>query len=169
MADRQQLNGHLPTLIFREIAFGSDDFRKECELRNRVLRIPIGLNLFDENISLERQQTHFGIFDQCENLLACVVAVKLSPTEAKIRQMAVDREHQSKGHGRSIIHFIEDSLAQQGFIHLCMHARITAVGFYEKLGYARAGQEFMEVGIPHVKMEKTIQPSNGGNAGKPPT
>src|SRR5271169_2399386 len=144
-------------MLFREIEFGSDDFRKECDLRNELLRVPLGLSLFDEDISLERQQMHFGMFDQSGSLIACVVAVAFSSTEAKIRQMAVDCKHRGKGHGRSIIHCMENYLARRGYIHLFMHARMTAIGFYEKQGYARAGQAFMEVGIPHIRMEKNIQ------------
>ena len=146
-------------MTFREIEFGSDDFRKECDLRNEVLRAPIGLYLYDEDLDQEKLQIHFGLFDQCEALLACVIAVPLSSTNAKIRQMAVHREHQGKGHGRRIIHEMEDHLARRGFAHLIMHARITAVGFYTKLDYAKVGHQFMEVGIPHVRMEKYIQPS----------
>jgi predicted GNAT family N-acyltransferase len=37
-----------------------------------------------------------------------------------------------------------------------MHARKTAVGFYEKLGYKRIGNEFLEVTIPHYAMEKAL-------------
>jgi predicted GNAT family N-acyltransferase len=47
-----------------------------------------------------------------------------------------------------------------------MHARMTAVGFYTKLGYAKVGHEFREVGIPHVRMEKYIQPSSTVDADK---
>jgi predicted GNAT family N-acyltransferase len=144
-------------MTFREIEFGSDDFRRECELRNEVLRVPIGLSLYDEDLDQERQQLHFGLFDQCGDLVACVIAKALSYSKAKIRQMAVHREHQGKGHGRRTIQNLEEHLARRGFIHLEMHARLTAVGFYTKLGYAKVGHEFMEVGIPHVSMEKYIQ------------
>jgi predicted GNAT family N-acyltransferase len=37
-----------------------------------------------------------------------------------------------------------------------MHARKTAMGFYEKLGYEKIGDEFTEVTIPHYKMEKRL-------------
>jgi predicted GNAT family N-acyltransferase len=37
-----------------------------------------------------------------------------------------------------------------------MHARTTAVGFYQKLGYARTGEEFTEVTIPQYIMEKGL-------------
>ena len=110
-------------MTFREIEFGSDDFRKECELRNEVLRVPIGLSLYDEDLDQERLLLHFGLFDQCGDLVACVIASALSDSQAKIRQMAVHREHQGKGHGRRIIRDLEDHLARRGFVHLVMHAR----------------------------------------------
>ncbi len=144
----------LPTVTFREIEFGSDDFRKEIELRNKVLRLPLGLNLYNEDISQEKRQMHFGLFDPYRNLVACVVAVTFSSSETRIRQMAVSREHRSKGHGRTIIQSLEDHLTRRGVTHILMHARIIAVGFYEKLGYATVGREFIEVGIPHIRMEK---------------
>ncbi len=147
-------------MTFREIVFGSDDFRRECELRNAALRVPLGLNLYDENLEPERQQLHFGLFDAAGELVACVIGAPLSPTEAKIRQMAVRGDLQGKGYGRRIMQGLEAQLAHRGFRHLAMHARMTTVGFYAKLGYATVGDEFLEVGIPHVSMEKHIRPSH---------
>jgi predicted GNAT family N-acyltransferase len=37
-----------------------------------------------------------------------------------------------------------------------MHARKTATGFYEKLGYKIVGKEFTELNIPHYNMEKPL-------------
>jgi predicted GNAT family N-acyltransferase len=44
-----------------------------------------------------------------------------------------------------------------GFKKIRMHARKTAVGFYEKLGYTVIGKEFTEVSIPHLLMEKKLR------------
>lgn len=141
-------------MIFREIKFASNDFSKECELRNSVLRLPLGLNLFDDDLSNENKQMHFGLFDEAGKLYACVVAVPTLPDEAKIRQMAVDSKHQGAGYGQYLMVSMEAYLAQLGFLHFQMHARVSAVGFYEKRGYTRVGEEFTEIGIPHVEMEK---------------
>jgi ribosomal protein S18 acetylase RimI-like enzyme len=146
-------------MTFRTIEFGSDDFRMECELRNEALRLPLGLNLYDEDIDQERDQMHFGLFDQNNNILACVITVAYPPDEGKIRQMAVRPGYCRQGHGRNLLRFLEDYLAGRGITHLFMHARMTAAGFYEKLGYERIGHEFVEVGIPHIRMEKYIQPA----------
>lgn len=143
-------------MTFRKIDFGSDDFRGECELRDKVLRVPLGLSLDNENLDAERREMHFGLFDDRGELLACVIAVVLSPGRVKIRQMAVAAEHQGKGCGRRLIHCLESYLAKCGLVHLSMHARVTAFGFYEKLGYRRMGDAFTEVGIPHLAMEKRL-------------
>lgn len=142
-------------MTFTEIHYGSEAYRSEFALRHEVLRVPIGLSLHDEDLSNEPDQLHFGLFDDDE-LVACVIAVVLSPNEAKIRQMAVSPEHQGKGCGRRIIEGLERNLAARGVTHFSMHARMSAVGFYVKLGYSTIGGEFTEVGLPHVRMEKSL-------------
>ena len=37
-----------------------------------------------------------------------------------------------------------------------LHAQSSAVGFYEKFGFCKQGDEFMEAGIPHIKMARTL-------------
>jgi predicted GNAT family N-acyltransferase len=36
------------------------------------------------------------------------------------------------------------------------NAQLSAVPFYERLGYAAAGDTFQEAGIPHVRMTKHL-------------
>jgi hypothetical protein len=43
-----------------------------------------------------------------------------------------------------------------GYHTLMMHARVTAIGSYEKLGYVKRDGEFTEVTIRHVIMEKML-------------
>ena len=37
---------------------------------------------------------------------------------------------------------------------------MTAAGFYQRLGYTVVGQAFVEVTIPHVRMEKRVDPTD---------
>ena len=143
-------------MIFRQIDFGSDEYHEECRLRNGVLRAPLGLSLFDEDLDSERLQSHFGLFDQSGALIACVIVVPLSSTEAKIRQMAVSPAHQRQGHGRRIMRLVEEHLARTGIKRISMHARVTAVEFYRSLGYSTDGVQFIEVSIPHIRMQKML-------------
>ena len=140
----------------KEIRHGSTEYQQECALRQEVMRKPLGLNLYDEDLLAERGQIHFGLFDEKDQLLACVIAAPVTATEAKIRQMAVRPLLQGKGCGRVLLEAAEKVLAQRGFADLFLNSRMTAIGFYEHLGYTQTGPEFMEVGLPHVKMRKKI-------------
>jgi predicted GNAT family N-acyltransferase len=39
---------------------------------------------------------------------------------------------------------------------MTLHARQTAVAFYERLRYAVDGEPFMEIGLPHRTMTKEL-------------
>jgi predicted GNAT family N-acyltransferase len=148
-------------MIFQEIVVGSASYQQELRLRDAVLRRPLGRSVTDEDLAAEHRQLHFGLFDGAGEIAACVVAVPLSETSARIRQMAVDPRHQGKGFGRALMLGAEAELWRRGFRHLCLHARTSVVPFYEKLGYRGTGDEFLEVGISHLKMEKARPPKEG--------
>ena len=143
-------------MLFKQIGFGTAEYRRECLLREEVLRRPLGLSLSGEDLAGEESQFHFGLFDSVGELVACVIAAPLSPTEAKIRQMAVAPSHQGKGAGRQLMRELEESLRARGFRSFTLDARSSAVGFYEKLGYTTVGGEFVEVTVPHFKMVKVF-------------
>jgi len=143
-------------MTFREILFGSDDYRRILELRDTVLRKPLGLTLASEDLEAERGQLHFGLFCEDGTLLGSVIAVSLDSEHARLRQMAVAPEYSGKGHGATILREIESELGRRGFRHITLHARAAVARFYEKSGYAVTGPEFEEVSIPHLPMSKTI-------------
>ncbi|MCO6047766.1 GNAT family N-acetyltransferase [Aeoliella sp. ICT_H6.2] len=139
----------------RTIQYDTSEYRQELELRNRLLRVPLGLDIYAEDLPAEREQLHYGLFDG-ELLVGCAIAILKSDQHAKIRQMAVDTGLQAQGLGRQLLTAAEDDLRQRGIQWLELAARIEAVGFYEKLGYQTVGDEFVEVGIPHRHMEKAL-------------
>jgi ribosomal protein S18 acetylase RimI-like enzyme len=143
-------------VTFREIAFGTPEYRLECRLREEVLRRPLGLPLSEQDLAGEENQIHFGLFEPGDDLVACVVAVPLSPTEARIRQMAVSPPHQRRGLGERMMGELEKTLGSRGFRKLVLNARTSAAGFYAKLGYEIAGDEFVDVTVPHVRMTKSV-------------
>jgi ribosomal protein S18 acetylase RimI-like enzyme len=143
-------------MVFREISFGTDEYRRECSLRDDVLRKPLGLSLTVEELAQEGDQLHFGLFEPDDNLVACVVAVRLSPTEARIRQMAVSPPHQRRGLGTRILRELEADLRGRGFTSFVLHARASAVDFYGRLGYTVVGDEFISVTVPHFRMVKAV-------------
>lgn len=145
-------------MTFREITWDSDEYRQTLQLREQVLRIPIGLALSPDDIADEDAQFHFTIVEGAA-LFGCVVAKPLDRGVVKLRQMAVSPLRQRAGIGRQLIAHVENVLRERGFQHIELSARETALGFYEKLGYRSQGEFYSEQGIAHIRMLKQLRKS----------
>jgi predicted GNAT family N-acyltransferase len=56
--------------------------------------------------------------------------------------------------------FAKKLALDKGYTKIMMHARDSALGFYEKMGYKIVGNMFNEVGLPHYFMEKELKDSS---------
>jgi len=137
----------------KQIAFGGTEHKKEIELRYRILRQPLGLHYTQEQLAAEKDEFHFAAFDG-EKLVGCLLMKAIDNKEIKMRQVAVDEDYQGKGVGKALVFFSEKFASENGFSLITLHARKTAIPFYEKLGYQVVGEEFIEVAQPHLKMRK---------------
>jgi len=70
--------------------------------------------------------------------------------------MAVDPRERGAGLGCKLVRFAEAAAFHRGYETIEMMARVSAVGFYRKLGYEALGDTFIELGIPHLKMAKPL-------------
>ena len=139
-----------------EIKYKSDLYKKEIELRDEVLRAPLGLKFKKEDLEAEVDELRYGLLDNNGELTSCLLVRILDNSVAKIRQMAVKEELRGKGLGRELIKKVESELKKKKFNKIELHARMYAKVFYDKLRYIETGDVFTEIGIPHIKMEKDI-------------
>ncbi|THU37316.1 GNAT family N-acetyltransferase [Niastella caeni] len=142
-------------MALKIIDHGSREYQQMVQLRNDILRRPLGLQFTPEELEKEKEEILIGAFEE-EKMLGCCMLIKEDPASVRLRQMAVLNNLQGKGIGRALMQFAENIARDRGFQKITMHARKTAVGFYEKLGYNVCGQEFEEVTIPHYIMEKRL-------------
>lgn len=142
-------------MALKLIEHGSPEYKQMLDLRYQILRQPLGLSFDDVQLAAEKEDILIGAFDE-EDLLACCVLTKEDAETVRLRQMAVQNNLQGKGIGATLMNFAENIARDRGFTRLTMHARKTAVGFYEKLGYNVCSDEFLEVTIPHYVMEKSL-------------
>lgn len=124
-------------------------------LRNEILRRPLGLSFTPDELEKEKNEILIGAFEE-EKMLGCCMLVSEEPNSVRLRQMAVLNNLQGKGIGRALMQFAENIARDRGYKKITMHARNTAIGFYEKLGYRVQGDQFEEVTIPHYVMEKML-------------
>ena len=125
------------------------------QMRNDILRKPLGLTFSTDELEKEKDEILIGAFEE-EKMLGCCMLVREDAHSCRLRQMAVLNNLQGKGIGRALMNFAENIARDMGYRKIIMHARKTAVGFYEKLGYKAVGEEFLEVTLPHFVMEKKL-------------
>ena len=143
-------------ISYREIGHGSVEYDEACVFRNRLLRIPLGLDLFDEDLQQETTWVHLSGFEPDGRLVAYLQLKPLDGCTVKMQQVAVAPELQGQGIGRALVERSERVAASRGWREMVLHAREGAVSFYTALGYDREGDRFVEVGVPHFRMRKAL-------------
>ena len=136
----------------RDITYGSEEYLETLELRNRVMRIPLGLDIHKEDFSHERESAVIGSFDG-ERLLG--VGVMSHKDVYKGEYLCVDFDLQGSGVGGALLDRMESIAAEQGGKKMHLDARVTAQDFYTHHGYQTVSEVFiMECApVPHVAME----------------
>jgi N-acetylglutamate synthase-like GNAT family acetyltransferase len=140
----------------KQIDHGSKEYQLMVKLRYEIMRKPLGLSFSPEELAKEKNDILICAFDEDE-LMGCCILTKMSDGCVRLRQMAVQKNMQGKGIGESMVTFAENIARDKGFRTLTMHARDTAIGFYEKYGYKVIGDRFIEINIPHHIMEKKLR------------
>jgi N-acetylglutamate synthase-like GNAT family acetyltransferase len=120
-----------------------------------VLRRPLGLTFSHDELLKEKDEILIVCMDDGD-MLGCCMLVKIDEVTVRLRQMAVAPNLHGKGIGASIINFAENLAKDKGYKTVTMHARDTAIGFYEKFGYNIKGNQFIEVNVHHHVMEKQL-------------
>jgi N-acetylglutamate synthase-like GNAT family acetyltransferase len=138
------------------IDHGTKEYEQMVHLRYEILRKPLKLSFSKEELDGEKQDILIGAFEE-DKILGCCMLKKIDNDMVRLRQMAVANSLQGKGIGATMMNFAENVARDAGFKRMRMHARKTAIGFYEKLGYVVIGNEFLEVSIPHFLMEKKLR------------
>lgn len=146
-----------PSVVVRTMKYGSQDYLQSINLRDLILRKPIGRSIKDDNLVQEQSPDyhHIGAFID-NNLVGTIILIKRNSLTCQMKQFAVDNTIQSKGIGSKIIKFTEQYAKEQGFKQILVHARKTALQFYQKMDYPVISDEFYEVGIPHRELLKEI-------------
>lgn len=109
----------------------------------------------DEEIDeFENESTHFVLYDGSTP----VGAGRFRDLNGygKIERICVLPEYRGKGAGKQIMEFIHEYAKSQHFKKLKLYAQEHAIPFYENLGYSVVSDTFLDAGIPHKTMEKSL-------------
>ncbi|KAH9099100.1 hypothetical protein LEN26_016330 [Aphanomyces euteiches] len=147
--------GPYACLEVRDIKFGSPEYEAAVQLREEVLRKPLAMRYNREDLAKEHSDIHIGVF--FEDLIVASVMLRPEQPIAWMKQVAVNPTLQRKGLGRILMQGFEARARAENFTEIHLHARETAVPFYEKLGYTIVSEQYEEVGLPHRSMFKSLE------------
>jgi predicted GNAT family N-acyltransferase len=142
-------------MAMKIIEHNSAEYQAMVSLRMKILREPLGLSFTTEDLDKEKVDILLCAYDD-DIMVGCCILTKINDDTCQLRQMAVSPAMQKNGLGRSLLDFSEKVAYDSGFRNMMMHARKTAVGFYQKQGYEIEGEEFEEVTLPHFEMYKRL-------------
>jgi predicted GNAT family N-acyltransferase len=74
----------------------------------------------------------------------------------KVGRLAVRADWRGRGIGRALMERCHEIALRHGLAEVWCHAQVTAVPFYERLGYRVTGEPFEEAGIDHRQMTMTL-------------
>ena len=140
-----------------DVDFGSSRYDELVELRYKVLLEPLGLKFLDMYREKEMNYLHIGWVESLDdNLVGGLMLVPVNDEEIRLMQVAVDSKYQREGVGREMVKYAEKRAREAGYSRIVMHAMLSVVHFYEKLGYRQEGDIFEENGITFARMVKDL-------------
>ena len=142
-------------ILIKIIEYKSIEYDRSLDLRHRILRLPLGLSLFEEDLASDADDVHIAAFANTK-LLGIMLLKPLGNNTVKMRQVAIDDGYKASGIGTKLIAFAENYCRQNNINTITLNARETAVAFYKKNQYHVVSDVFYEVGIRHFKMKKTL-------------
>jgi predicted GNAT family N-acyltransferase len=77
-------------------------------------------------------------------------------TQAKFGRLVVARPARGRGIGAALLAEAERQARALGCDQMVLAAQTSAMGLYERAGYAARGEVYLDAGIEHVTMEKVL-------------
>lgn len=109
-------------------------YNESLKIRNELLRLPIGKDLFDEDLNIEKENIFFGAFKN-DQMIGTLSFFEEAPYIAHLTAFAVKKEFQKRGIGTKLIENLKQHLKKQRFKKVIVAAREEAVDFYGKCDF----------------------------------
>jgi len=99
--------------------------------------------------------THFVAYDRTEPIGTARLR-DYDTDVAKAERVAIVADRRGEGLGRELMEAVEATASGAGYDRVVLHAQVSVVPFYRKLGYEPVGEIFKDAGIDHREMWKTL-------------
>lgn len=136
---------------------GDPFLREAAALRHAVLLEPFGVDAEDDWDDEDPHSTHLVAVEDGV-VVGYARLIAMPDGSARIRQVAVEPSRQRSGIGSSLVRELVGQARRRAVPLVWLEARIPAIAFYERLGFASLPGVFPsgKTGLPHVRMEQPL-------------
>jgi len=132
----------------------ADELDACIEIRREVFVVGQNVPLELEVDGLDPDLTHFvawsgGVLLGTARMMEC-------DGYAKAQRVAVLASARGQGIGAALMEALEHEARRRGFDVVRLGAQCTVIEFYERIGYSAYGPVFLDAGIDHREMSKTL-------------
>ena len=128
----------------------TEDIATALRIRRIVFVEEQGIALEEDVDGKDESAIHLLATDQSE--VTGTARILMADGVGKIGRVAVLKEFRGAGIGKALIEFAVAEIALRGGHEARLGAQVTAIGFYEALGFEAVGEEFLDAGLPHQEM-----------------
>ncbi|WP_082234622.1 GNAT family N-acetyltransferase [Halobacillus massiliensis] len=108
----------------------------------------------DEQDDYDEFATHIVGYNEKQPIIAG--RLRFVGDYGKFERICVLSSYRGKSLGKRVITHMERVTKEAGYRKAKLNAQTHAEGFYKNLGYETVSDEFMDAGIPHVTMIKSL-------------
>ena len=123
--------------------------REVFEVEQNIPR-PLDRDPYDFNAD------HVVAYDDAGRCVGTGRIVRLDARTAQVGRMAVAAAERKHGVGALILEALERMATLRGLTELAVASQLPAESFYRNRGFERAGETFLDQGVPHVLMRKRL-------------
>lgn len=113
--------------------------------------VPLALEMDDQDPNCDHALAYAGD--------GTVVGTGRLLPDGHIGRMAVLSAWRGRGIGALLLQALVEHARRHGHASVRLNAQTHAIGFYRRSGFAVSGSEFMEAGIPHLAMQRDLDPA----------
>ncbi|HTD40335.1 MAG TPA: GNAT family N-acetyltransferase [Mucilaginibacter sp.] len=132
-----------------------EQIRPELTWRLRQQVLYPAQKLYEMELDEDQEGIHFGAFT--DNALVGIISLFEKDKSFQFRKLAVLPEYQKMGIGNALLNRVEEFAKSEGGTVIWCNARVSAIGFYVKTGYAHTGKLFSKNGFDYEILEKEIK------------
>lgn len=125
----------------------------------QVMPVRIAVFVVEQGVPEDIERDEFDVVSRhaiARDAGGAVVATGRLLPDGHIGRMAVAAPLRAKGVGGAVLEALVAEAVRTGLAEVALNAQVHALAFYRRHGFAEYGDVFMEAGIPHRAMRRTL-------------